>query len=153
MMFPPFLGGFSPPSWRAQVYVDRVSSYSNYPQDTGTHYLWRLRASNFCQVTFWWIFVQKKWQVAKNWRFLLNSWWFPSSGFFKFPKTLGKVFPKNIFSGGRYFFWDFFLGGGHFFFFGPLVPWSSGPLVLRSSGPLVPRSSCPLVLWSPGPLV
>ena len=39
---------------------------------------------------------------------------------------------------GRYFF-------GDFFFFGPLVPWSSGPLVPWSSGPLI--------LWSPGPLV
>ena len=31
---------------------------------------------------------------------------------------------------GRFFFWDFFsFFGGHFFFFCPLVPWSSGPLV------------------------
>ena len=30
----------------AEVYVDRVSSDSNYPQDTGTHHLWRLGASN-----------------------------------------------------------------------------------------------------------
>ena len=58
-VFSTFMAGTATKS--AQVYVDRVSSYSNYPQDTGTHYLWRLGASNFCQVL-----CCEIWQVAKK---------------------------------------------------------------------------------------
>ena len=42
-----------------------------------------------------------------------------------------------------------FYFGEVFFFFGFLVPCSSGPLVPWSSGPLVLQSSGPPVLWSP----
>ena len=40
---------------------------------------------------------------------------------------------KCLIRGGIYFVF--------FFFFGPLVPWSSGPLVLWSPGPLTPNAS------------
>ena len=72
---------------------------------------------------------------------------------FKLPNPFKRVKGETLnWKRGGIFFGIFF-GGGGIFFFGPLVPWSSGRLVPWSSGPLVLRSSGPPVLWSPGPPV
>ena len=69
----------------AQVYVDRISSHSNYPQDTGTHHLWR-PGLEIKSAKSWY----KNMASCSNWGRFLLTWMVVSS------LALGLFSPQNF---------------------------------------------------------